>query len=313
MWNRLNMTVLRAEYRAERPCRLPDSVGPMLRGALGYALKPLACFGGSDSCEPCPAWDRCAFGALYNTSEGSTSHDHPAPYILTPPLDGRRELAARDTIEFTFTLVGSGRVWLPWVIGALTVMGRQGWGESRDPFILCRLRAESPPGRLTEIRVQSAGIGEQIGEIQCEQLISSRPARESALLRFLTPADLRKDGRPIDYFDGPTFVSRLLRRVGSLAEHYGGWSPEGFDFLAIVAESSSMICTDRGLHQYQTERLSTRQDRRHPLTGLVGRVELSHISPRLWPYLLVGERLHVGKGASFGMGKYVMEEIAESD
>ncbi len=312
MWNRLNMTVLHAEYRAERSCRLPDSLGPMLRGALGYALKPLACFSESDRCEPCPAWDRCAFGALYNTTESATSHDHPVPYVLTPPLDGRRELAARDTIEFMFTLVGSGRVWLPWVIAALSVMGRQGWGEDRHPFLLSRLRAEGPPGHMTDLRVQSAGIGEPIRELASAALISARPYRESVVLHFLTPADIRKDGRLIEFFDGPTLIGRLLRRIGSLAEHYGGWSAEGFDFPAILGESSAMICSDRGLHPYQTERFSTRQDRRHPLAGLMGRVELSCISPTLWPYLVLGERLHVGKGASFGMGKYVIEDVTLS-
>ena len=51
------------------------------------------------------------------------------------------------------------------------------------------------------------------------------------------------------------------------------------------------------------ERYSSRQEAKHPLSGLVGRALLTRIPEPLWPYLILGQWVHVGKGASFGQGR----------
>jgi hypothetical protein len=52
------------------------------------------------------------------------------------------------------------------------------------------------------------------------------------------------------------------------------------------------------------ERYSNRLEGKHPLSGLVGHALLSNIPEPLWPYLILGQWVHVGKSASFGQGRY---------
>ncbi len=310
MWSHLRLTVLHVEYRAEQPCRLPEYQGSMLRGSLGHALREVACFDESGPCRRCPHTDRCAAGSLFdlpNPADSKSRFDRPMPYVLTPPLDGRVEFEAGDGFLLTLALVGNGRVWLPWVMGALAWMGQQGFGQERYPFKLARIWAEVPVGHLHELHMRSWSVGEWVGEISGSSIVAAYPPRDRVTIHFLTPTDLRRKGQRIERLDGAILMSRLLRRLGGLLQTYCRWCPGGFDFTTLVDEASGILCRDQSLEFRHLERLSTRQGARHPLSGIIGRVELSQIPARLWPYLVAGERTHVGKGASFGMGKYVLE------
>ena len=58
------------------------------------------------------------------------------------------------------------------------------------------------------------------------------------------------------------------------------------------------------------ERLSVQRGIKHPLAGLTGRALVTNIAEPLWPYLIVGQWVHVGKAASFGQGRYMVAHPA---
>ncbi len=65
---------------------------------------------------------------------------------------------------------------------------------------------------------------------------------------------------------------------------------------------------------YETEwttwaRYSARQDRRMEWSGLVGTATYAGDLAPFWPYLVFGQWVHVGKGATFGLGAYRIEAI----
>jgi hypothetical protein len=315
MWSHLRLTVLRATYQAEQPCRLPAQKGATFRGALGYALKELACAGGPEPCRGCLRRDLCAYGALYEPPDpagDAAAFDRPMPYVLTPPEDRREGFAPGDRIELVLTLVGSGRAWLPWVVAALERMGRSGLGWGRRPWTLVRLDAEGPPGAWSDLgftpfpRLEPRPCGAT--ELDGAALVAAWPPRREIALSFLSPTHLSQHGRQAHSVDGPLVVRRLLRRLGGLVETYCGGSARGFDFAALVSSAERIRCRAHRLSMRTWERYSTDTQQRHPLSGFVGRVELEDVSPDLWPYLVLGQWVHVGKGASFGMGKYTLDE-----
>lgn len=316
MWDRLRLTVLHAQYRAELEGSLPEFKGSTFRGALGHALKDVACLerGGRAACEHCTRPDRCAAGALFDSTSGSgfpSIHDRPAPFVVTPSGPGVRNDHFRvgDRLGFTLTLVGRGRVWHPWVIAALADMGWRGLGIERRPWSLAELHVEGPVGCRQRVDVASQGLGTPIPELTAADLVAALPFPDSAraTLRFLTPAHLVRDKQLVRRLDGPTLFSRLLRRLGALLEAFEDWSPASYSFAPVLEEAAALRCTEQRLRINSLERYSERQGRKHPLTGLVGELVLADIPASLWPFLVVGQWIHVGKGSTFGMGKYILE------
>ena len=77
----------------------------------------------------------------------------------------------------------------------------------------------------------------------------------------------------------------------------------------ILKEAETIETADNALRWHDWERYSTRQGVRMKMGGLVGEIRYSgNLGPFL-PFLKAGEVLHVGKGTSFGLGRYsVVEE-----
>jgi CRISPR-associated endoribonuclease Cas6 len=124
----------------------------------------------------------------------------------------------------------------------------------------------------------------------------------------MTLPDLQQEGRRIDRLDGPAFLRRLIRRVGTLVESYGSLPPDAApcDYHALADLADQVVVEDQNVSTHTWERYSNRNESKHPLSGLVGQALFTGIAKPLWPYLLVGQWVHLGKGASFGQGRYVV-------
>jgi hypothetical protein len=61
------------------------------------------------------------------------------------------------------------------------------------------------------------------------------------------------------------------------------------------------------LRRWDWERYSSRQKTRMKMGGLMGEITYGGPVAAFEPFLRAGEILHVGKGTSFGLGKYEIE------
>jgi len=325
MWRHLTLTALLAEYRTERACQLPEYLGSTFRGVFGHELHALSCMETASPCDACRRPDRCAAGALFDShiagrtgsaaiptpepASGAAGFDQPRPYVLAPPSRNRGTYSAGDSIRFGITLVGRARVWHPWVIAAMAGVGRRGLGVERQKLALVRLTSVGPAGAQTEINLASFGIGACIPELEGGQIVAESPSPSTeAIVAFLTPADLKRKGQRIDRLDGPTFFRRLIRRIGTLVESYCAIPPDAgsCDFHALGALADQVTAKEQDVSMQTWERYSNRLEGKHPLSGLVGRALLSDIPEPLWPYLILGQWVHVGKSAGFGQGRYIV-------
>jgi hypothetical protein len=111
--------------------------------------------------------------------------------------------------------------------------------------------------------------------------------------------------------DGPSLISRLLRRIGSLVESHGGVDLRDVTFSNLLEAAQAIHCSEQDLLMQGLERYSNRKQCSHPLRGFIGSVQVAEIPPALWPFIAVGQWVHVGKGSTFGMGRYIVEPILE--
>jgi CRISPR/Cas system endoribonuclease Cas6 (RAMP superfamily) len=142
-----------------------------------------------------------------------------------------------------------------------------------------------------------------MGERQACPERSRRGGGDRAKIEFLTPLRLKVRNR---YTDSPTFtdlLEHLVARVEALARYHGP-ATNGLDGAEALAAARQVRVAASDLKWHDWERYSARQETRMKLGGVVGRMEVEGVPDSLWPWLRLGEMIHVGKGTSFGLGRY---------
>lgn len=113
-------------------------------------------------------------------------------------------------------------------------------------------------------------------------------------MNFQTPLRLLHKGSPVQELSFTTVAGALFRRISSLAYYYGREElPHDFKWLA--ARSREVVCTGSDLH---------RVNYGGSLQGVEGLLEYRGDLADFIPFLLLGSRLNLGKGAAYGMGCY---------
>lgn len=113
-----------------------------------------------------------------------------------------------------------------------------------------------------------------------------------ARLELLSPLRLVADGRELTRFEPARFLRTLLRRISSLAAHYGtAGSPEPFIRLAQLAGEIAVS------HSHAEAKAPAKR-------GITGSFLLRGDLSELGPLLELGGLLHLGKGAAFGNGRF---------
>ncbi|MGQ9921964.1 MAG: CRISPR system precrRNA processing endoribonuclease RAMP protein Cas6, partial [Desulfobacca sp.] len=115
---------------------------------------------------------------------------------------------------------------------------------------------------------------------------------------------LKYQGRFLERLEFHHLIRNLLRRLASLAYFHCGLDPEVFPFQEAIRTAEQVQSTLSQLQWLDWERYSSRQQTRMLMGGLVGTIQFRQVPPLFLSLLRTGEHLHVGKMASFGLGRY---------
>jgi hypothetical protein len=288
---------LRMTLEAEEEAFLPPYQGSMLRGAFGHALRRTVCaMGLKQPCASCPLRRACAYTRLFEPYiEGEPPpflrgvDQAVRPYVFEPRSQGGR-LEPGDPLHFDLLLFGQAVDLQAYALLAVERMARGGLGARRSRFRLVRAEAASPGGST-------------------ELFVPLLPP-ELVVCHLVTP--LRVKVR--DHLsERPTFrdlVFNMLRRVLELAHFYVPGAAIDWSFRDFLNHAEEVRVTSADLRWHDWERWSQRQQRSMKLGGIVGRLVLEgeKIAPFL-PLLGAAEIVHVGKGATFGLGKIELKPM----
>lgn len=310
MFEEFRYVTLDVTMTAEGAARLPPYKGSTLRGAFGRAFRRVAC--PFRACPPCLVPKTCPYNYVFETPPrdgGGLFARHPAvphPFILGLLMDGKTDFAVGDQMSFCLTLVGRAIDFTPYFAVALREMGRTGLGRGRTRWRLDRIEDRAPGHQ----RLLYDGATED------ERLLCF-PAVQRGLdgtaspgnfdhrvsLRFETPTRLRFGGHLTDKPEFHVLMRNLLRRLSTLA-FYHCESTLDLDFRELIRRAEAVAARGAELRWVDWERYSFRQDARMTLGGFVGTVTFEGDLAVFDPLLRLGELMHVGKGTSFGLGKY---------
>jgi len=206
----------------------------------------------------------------------------PRPYILEPE-SAETEIAAGETLRFDMKLLGRAISHAPLVVTAIAIAGETGVTAKRS-------------------RYEVAGV--EIGETLQLDLLPQAPLGKAVTLELVSPTRVKFADRLLtDDLPFPALVQAVVLRVSMLAAAHGA-APWKADARAISDTALDIATKGSDVRWQPLLRRSSRTGRVDTLGGLVGRLTYEGDLAPFAPLLRWGEIVHVGKKATFGLGRY---------
>jgi hypothetical protein len=307
--------------RPERALALPPYPGSMFRGAFGWALQRVVCVTRTHDCPPCLLKERCVFPYVFDTPPPAGTRimrkypSAPHPFVLEPPFPGGVSVAAGEPVRLGLTVIGKALQYLPYLVFAFERLGRTGLGPGRVRCGVVTLEGalDGHAYVLYDAADRSLRATEPFTQVASLALGPSEPPgtkgeTERLRVEFLTPVRIVFEERLADSLEFHVLVRSLLRRLAHLSYFHCGGDPLTVAFREWIERAKHVRTVSHSLRWYDWERYSGRQQTRMSLGGLLGSIAYEGELTPFLPLLRAGEALHVGKGASFGLGRYRLEE-----
>jgi len=290
--------------------RVSHNWGPTLRGGFGKTLRHISCTSSDRSCRGCPANSTCAYAYLFETPVPAGAavmrkYPHaPHPFVFEPGEQNFHGVSKGLSVQHSLVVVGKAIQYLPHIFLALNHLGQAGLGAERVPYQITRVTDESgtvllEPGHA---RFEAA---------RCRQLVvEPGPSRNRVFtVSLATPTRLVADGRLTRRPTMLDLVKAVSRRLFLINYFHGNGLPlpASEAFLEAARETR---CLRVDLAWQEDRRYSTRQKRQVPIGGIVGTLTFEGDFGLLEPLLRAAEYVHVGKNATFGLGRIHVREGA---
>ncbi len=303
---------LRLALQAQAPARLPPYKGSMLRGAFGHALRRTVCAMGPDQpCGTCRLRRACVYTRLFETFIEDTPPPFlrgldtaPRPYVFEPG-DATQDFAPGALLPFDLLLLGQAADLHAYVLLAVERMAAAGLGHRRTPFALHSAQALAADG--TWIPLFDEGRARFPPGLAPCLPARDELASEKITLHLQTPLRVNVRGRFATTLDFRTLAFHALRRVLETAHFHVPGTALDWDFRDLLDRAAAVRVTAARLDWLDWERYSNRQQTKMVFGGLVGTLDAEGDLAPFGPLLRTAEILHVGKGATFGLGKIRVE------
>lgn len=301
---------------------LPPYKGSTLRGGFGSVFRKISCIQrNNQSCKECLLREKCAYSYIFATSPSIDSpvlknlDDIPRPFIIEPPLDKKRIIKKKESLKFSLVLIGKAIEFLPYFIVAFKELGNSGLGKSRKKFVLKEITSSSLYNSNKSIIYSSQdNIVHNVGSkfswpdiVENSIKYSKDTKKNSIIFNFFTPTRLKYNGEFVVFPQFHVLFRSLLRRISNLSYFHCG-EKLNLDFKALISKSHKIKIDEINTRWNDWERYSSAQKKRMKLGGFTGEVRYNGDFEPFFPFLLLGQHTHVGKGATFGMGWYRMTD-----
>lgn len=298
------------DWEVKTTIRLSEYAGSALRGVFGAALRRVVCMTNLSECLECGLWRTCPYPLVFATPPPPIVNGAvglavtPNPYIIEPPPWGSREYLPGESLGFRIVLVGKASAQLALLVLAWQRAMARGVGPGNGTAMLRQVVLEGEEGEAVIFTPEGGII------LDHEAIVTVPPwsGERGLSLRFLTPTRIQRGGSPLgpEQLTPRDVLVALMRRVSQMIElHTTQSMPADYALLARLAEG---VGAHGRLAWRDWTRRSSRQQRAMTLGGVMGSWTLTGSLEPFWAYLYLGQWLHVGKNATFGLGHYRIGE-----
>ncbi len=234
-------------------------------------------------------------------------HQRPASALVLRPFQEQFRLyGAGEIFVFEVLFLGRSIVQAPVFLQLLHRLGSQGLCPGRGRFRLTLLEGLDASGAPQELELPPAGATEmELPLSDAHWYLDQQSAQlREVELEFLTPARLMVQGKPLFRPCFGDIFPFMLRRMTSMIQAHCGLDligPPG-----PVLDQANRLVQETQL-SWQDLRSIEFGSKRQDLGGLCGKIVLRGDElETLLPLLQLGSLLNLGKGASFGAGRYCL-------
>ncbi len=301
---------------AQEELLLPYYKGSTIRGGFGNAFRRVVCTLRNKECRDCILNSRCIYAYIFETAPqegasimGMNKYENiPHPFVIEPPSEGQRIYKSWEQVSFGLVLIGRANDYLPYFIYTFDELGKIGIGKRRGKYTLLSVKKADGGGALVY-----SSDDRTIRSIPPDEIIipaeSHAGGEKSTLLtlKFLSPTRISYQRQLTTDLKFEILTKNIVRRFNLLRFFHWDGKSAPLEHREIIAEAERVAVKENSLRWWDWERYSSRQHTRMKMGGFVGEITYEgNIEPFI-PLLRAGEVLHVGKGTSFGLGKYKIE------
>ncbi len=306
---KLNVARYRLHWQVNSPMLLPPYASSTLRGVFGRALRHRACVTRAADCQGCTLLAHCAYPPLFEPQRAAKPANGPAalaPYAIETPFTEATTYQPGHAFAFDMVLMTPKAIAeLPLIIAAWKSAFAQGVGPKHGKAELIRLELLSPDGIIHSMdHTATANLGAKAHPAQLPIPSFSQPA--DVHLHLKTPLRIMQRGTLIGAHEltPGIFLRHLIRRVTIQvnAQQADAYSLDTIRKLNALADQVNS--GPQQLNWQDWSRRSARQQQKMTLGGLMGHWHLPQVPAPLLPFIYLGQWLHVGKEAAFGLGHY---------
>ena len=297
--------------KAEDEIHLPAYKGSAFRGGFGAAFRKVVCALRRTECGACLLRLRCPYAYIFETFpdrqtevlRADTHEKAPHPFVIEPPLEQTMTYEPGQSLSFSLILIGRGNDYLPYFVYAFEELGKMGIGRGRGRYRLERIEINNEQIYEAEEKVLKPDTPKRL-DVSWDDDKGGDGIMSSASLVFQSPARIMFQRSLTADLTFKVLTTALLRRLFLLAAFHCDQSTPPWDHKELIREATGVVTTRNDLKWWDWERYSSRQKTRLKMGGVVGEVRYSGAIDRFLPILKAGAIFHVGKGTSFGLGKY---------
>lgn len=289
---------------------LPNYKGSTFRGGFGNAFKKVVCPLRETQCEECPLIQKCVYFYVFETAPDETSkilnmnkyEKVPHPFVIEPPEDRTTIVKKTEILSFGLILIGKAIDYLPYFIYTFERLGQIGIGKGRGKFSIQSVSDEERIVYKKGILIKTPAKKIEIFQDKFES-----KGEYSITIQFKTPVRIKYQREFISDLEFHILIRNLLRRLSLLGFFHCGRQTFTHNPKELIDLSLEVEKVQSNLKWFDWERYSSRQKTKMFMGGLIGEVSYrGNLSPFI-NILRAGEILHVGKGTSFGLGKYELK------
>jgi hypothetical protein len=232
----------------------------------------------------------------------------PHPFVIEPPLERKSIYKPDEQLSFELTLIGKAIDYYPYFIYTFDELGKTGIGKGRGKFELHEAATSDGCIYTSENKKLAHVNPDELSLILPDAYDSSQTSDNMTVkLTFITPTRISFDGHLTITLEFHMLIRTLIRRISLLYYFHCNGNLSEWNFKGIIEMAKQIKTKDSSLRWYDWERYSARQDTRMKMGGFIGDITFEGDIEPFMPLIRAGEILHVGKGTSFGLGKFQIQ------